>query len=133
MTTFHVQSKDYTELDSVLKETVGTINRFSFEIQEDKVQLSCPWTYLGLQLHDQTIMPQQLIIKDDPKTLHDLQQLCGSINWVCPLLGITTDDLAPLFSLLRGSSYLTSPWTITPKAQESIVKVQEVLSSQEAQ
>ncbi|NXR51442.1 POK8 protein, partial [Hippolais icterina] len=105
---------------------------FGFEIREDKVQLSCSWTYLGFWLHEQTIVPQQLITKDNPKTLHNLQQLCGSICWVHPLLGITTQDLAPLFNLLRGSNNLTPPRTIMPEAQESIVKVQEALSSQQA-
>ncbi|NXT45390.1 POK18 protein, partial [Pelecanoides urinatrix] len=56
-----------------------------------------------------TIVPQQLTIKDDPKTLRDLHSLCGSINWVRSLLGITSEDLAPLFNLLRGNEELDSP------------------------
>ncbi|NXY18309.1 POK6 protein, partial [Atrichornis clamosus] len=56
-----------------------------------------------------TVVPQQLTIQDDPRTLCDLHQLCRSINWVRPLLGITTEDLVPLFNLLRGSEDLDSP------------------------
>ncbi|NXC11696.1 POK18 protein, partial [Orthonyx spaldingii] len=56
-----------------------------------------------------TIVPQQLTIEDNPKTLRDLHQLCGSINWVRPLLGITTEDLSPLFNLLKGCNDLDSP------------------------
>ncbi|NXY14547.1 POK8 protein, partial [Atrichornis clamosus] len=56
-----------------------------------------------------TIVPQQLTIQDDPKTLRDLHKLCGSIIWVGPLLGITTEDLAPLFNLLRSGEDLDSP------------------------
>ncbi|NWY96093.1 POK18 protein, partial [Loxia curvirostra] len=55
------------------------------------------------------ILPQQLSIRDNPKTLRALHSLCGSINWVRPLLGLTTEDLAPLFNLLRGSKDLDSP------------------------
>ncbi|XP_014118271.1 PREDICTED: uncharacterized protein LOC106628956 [Pseudopodoces humilis] len=80
-----------------------------------------------------TIWPfVQLTIRDDPKTLWDLHQLCGSINWVRPLLGITTEVLAPLFNLLRGSENLDSPHALMPEARESITKVQEALSSRQA-
>lgn len=79
-----VCAKDHTNLDRVLKETIRVIDSFGFEIWE----LSSPWTYLGLWLREQTVVLQQIIIKDAPKMLHDHQQLCGSINWVHPLLGI---------------------------------------------
>lgn len=76
--------------------------------------------------------PQHLIIQDDPKTLLDLHQLCGSISRVHPLLGAMTEDLTPLFNLLKGSEDLDSPHAITAEAQESIGKVQHALSSQQA-
>ncbi|NXB17837.1 POK25 protein, partial [Rhagologus leucostigma] len=66
------------------------------------------WTYLGLCISEQTVVPQQLTIKDDPKILQDLHQLCGSINWVRPLLRVTTEDLMPLFNLLKGYEDLDS-------------------------
>lgn len=77
-------------------------------------------------------MPQQLAIKDDLQTLCNLHQLCGSINWVRPLLGITTEDLALLFNLLRGSGDLDSPRSITLEDKRAIEKVQEAFSSQQA-
>ncbi|NXH51027.1 POK7 protein, partial [Dicaeum eximium] len=70
------------------------------------------WTYLRLQICERTIVLQQLSIRDDPRILHDLHQLCGSVIWVRSLLGITTEDLAPLFNLLCGSEDLNSPWTL---------------------
>ncbi|NXH51293.1 POK11 protein, partial [Rhabdornis inornatus] len=103
-----------------------------FEISKDKIQFSSPWTYLGLRIQDQTVVPQQLVIRDDPKTLRDLHQLWGSINWVRPLLGITTEDLAPLFNLLRGSEDLDSPRELTAEARQLIQKVQEALTSRQA-
>ncbi|NWZ88568.1 POK19 protein, partial [Poecile atricapillus] len=42
-------------------------------------------------------------------TLQDLQQLLGEINWVRHILGITNDELAPLFDLLRGDCNIKSP------------------------
>ncbi|NWU33946.1 POK10 protein, partial [Hylia prasina] len=103
-----------------------------FEIATEKIQHTCPWTYLGLCIGEWTIVPQQLTIKDNPMTLTDLHQLCGSINWVRTLLGIMAEDLVPLFSLLRGSDDLGSPRIITPEAQEVIQKVSEGLSTRQA-
>ncbi|NXD58300.1 POK11 protein, partial [Corvus moneduloides] len=100
-----------------------------FEVQQEKIQRTCPWTYLGLCISKQTTVPQQLAIKDNPKTLRDLQQLCGSVKWVCPLLGLTTEDLALLFNLLKVFDDLDSPQAITEEVQGSIEKVQLTLSS----
>ncbi|KFO54198.1 Putative Pol polyprotein, partial [Corvus brachyrhynchos] len=91
---------DDNYLDLTLQETVRAIEKAGFEIQTKKTQRTCPWTYLGLRIGERTVMPQQLTIQDDPNTLRDLHQLCGSINWVHPLLGVTMEDLSPLFDLL---------------------------------
>lgn len=93
-------------LETVLQKTIQAIEGAGFEIATEKIQRTCPWTYLGLRIGERTIVPQQLTIKDNSRTLRDLHQLCGSISWVHSLLGITTKDLAPLFNLLRGCNDL---------------------------
>ncbi|RMC19787.1 hypothetical protein DUI87_03351 [Hirundo rustica rustica] len=115
-----------------LPNTIQDIEGAGFEITTEKIQCTCPWTYLGLWIGEWTIVPQQLAIKDNPRTLRDLHQLCGTINWVCTLLRITTEDLTSLFNLLRGSDDLNSSRTITLEAQEVIRKVSEVLSTRQA-
>ncbi|NWI37754.1 POK18 protein, partial [Picathartes gymnocephalus] len=50
-------------------------------------------------------------LRTSVNTLQDLQQLLGEINWVRPVLGITNDELAPFFDLLRGDSDIKSPRT----------------------
>ncbi|NXP43333.1 POK18 protein, partial [Leiothrix lutea] len=55
-----------------------------------------PWKYLGLEIGKRTIVPQKLVVKNNIRTLADVQQLCGSLNWVRPWLGLTTEDLDPL-------------------------------------
>lgn len=55
-------AKDLTYLNTVLKKTIKAIEDAGFEIWEDKVQYTCPWTYLGLWIHKQTITPHQLTI-----------------------------------------------------------------------
>ncbi|NXV56890.1 POK11 protein, partial [Molothrus ater] len=109
------------------------IEKAGMEIREDKIQYTKPWTYLGVQIRERTIVPQQITRNDDPKTLRDLHSLCGSINWVRPLFGITTEDLAPLFNLLCGPKDLDSPCTLTEEARGAITKVQEALRNKEKQ
>ncbi|NXV24961.1 POK18 protein, partial [Cepphus grylle] len=55
------------------------------------------------------IQPQPLCIAHSVVTLNDLQKLLGTINWVRPLLGITTEELSPLFNILKGDPDLASP------------------------
>ncbi|NXQ88835.1 POK6 protein, partial [Nyctibius grandis] len=55
------------------------------------------WKYLGWKVFQHTIQPESLTINVTVKTLNDLQKLLGAINWVRPLLGISTTDLHPLF------------------------------------
>ncbi|NXO13998.1 POK18 protein, partial [Oriolus oriolus] len=103
-----------------------------FEIQKEKVQKVSPWKYLGLTISERTITLQTVHINDNPKTLHELHQLCGTINWVRPWLGITTQELAPLFNLLKGGEELSSPRQLTPEARDSIQKVQKAISERQA-
>ncbi|NXP94562.1 POK19 protein, partial [Passerina amoena] len=59
-------------------------------------------------------------------------ELCRSISWICPLLGIMTEDLAMLFNLLRSCEDLNSQCTITPEANVAIQKVSKALTSRQA-
>ncbi|KFO54201.1 hypothetical protein N302_13739, partial [Corvus brachyrhynchos] len=97
-----------------------------------KVQKTSPFKYLGLKIEEQTVVPRTIKINDNPKTLQKLHQLCESINWVRQLLGLTTEDLAPLFNLLCGNEDLKSLRQLTEEARNSLIKVQEALSSRQA-
>ncbi|NXK21083.1 POK18 protein, partial [Arenaria interpres] len=55
-----------------------------------------PWKYLGWVLSERNIKPQPLKISWKIGTLHELQKLLGTINWVRPMLGITNYDLQNL-------------------------------------
>ncbi|XP_066194281.1 uncharacterized protein [Sylvia atricapilla] len=125
-------AKDQTDLEDVLKATMNAIEEAGFEIQPEKIQLTSPWNYLGLRVCERTVTPQQVVINTNPRTLNKVQQLCASINWVRPLLGISSEDLAPLFNLLRGDSALSSPRDMTPEARDAVIRVQEALSSRQA-
>ncbi|NWH83474.1 POK19 protein, partial [Aegithalos caudatus] len=50
-------------------------------------------------------------LRTSVNNLQDLQQLLGEINWVRPVLGITNDELTPLFDLFRRDCDIRSPRT----------------------
>lgn len=55
--------------------------------------------------------------------MNEMQQLLWTINWIRSLLGITNQDLAPLFDLLRGDTALNFPRMFSKEAQEALDKV----------
>ncbi|RMC09673.1 hypothetical protein DUI87_13459 [Hirundo rustica rustica] len=88
--------------------------------------------YLGLEIGKRTIVPQKLVVKNNIKTLADVQQLCGSLNWVRPWLGLTTEDLDPLFDHLKGGEELSSLRTLTQEARAVLEKVQDCMATRQA-
>jgi len=79
----------------------SSLKTYGLQIAPEKVQTEQPWKYLGWKLFISRVFPQPLCIVDQATTLHDLQKLLGTINWVRTLLGITAEELSPLFTLLK--------------------------------
>lgn len=103
-------------------------------IAPDEIQTTTPIKYLGAILDRQTIKPQKVQIRRDQiSTLNDLQKLLGDINWLRPTLGIPTDALNNLFSLLRGPSQLDSPRTLTPQACQELDLVEKKIQAAQVQ
>ncbi|XP_053851061.1 uncharacterized protein LOC128817017 [Vidua macroura] len=127
-----VCASDSTYLKATLDKTIKAIKAAGLQIAEEKIQFSAPWRYLGFLITGRTVTPQTLTINEDPKTLRDLQQLCGTIAWIRPLLGLTTEELSPLFCLLRGDGDLASPRELTPAAREALQRVAVALKSRQA-
>ncbi|NXH14007.1 POK8 protein, partial [Bucco capensis] len=119
-------------LQNVLDQVVKVLTSAGLALQEEKVQKMPPWKYLGLEITARAIVPQKLAFNSDPKTLADLHSLCGTLNWVRPWLGIATDDLAPLFNLLKGGEELSSPRSLTPEAKIALEKVETALAERQS-
>ncbi|RMC05532.1 hypothetical protein DUI87_18728 [Hirundo rustica rustica] len=115
-------------LSHTLDLTIDSLVAPGFKLQEEKIQRMPPWKYLCLEIGKRTIVPQKLAVKNNIKTLADVQQLCGSLNWVRPWLGLTTEDLDPHFNLLKGAEELSSPRTLTQEAKAALEKVQKIVS-----
>ncbi|RMC18962.1 hypothetical protein DUI87_03561 [Hirundo rustica rustica] len=119
-------------LPHALDLTIDSLVAAGFELQEEKIQRMPPWKYLGLEIGKRTIVPQKLVVKNNIKTLADVQQLCGSLNWVRPWLGLATEDLDPLFNLLKGGEELSSPRTLTQEARAALEKVLDCMATRQA-
>ncbi|NWI75568.1 POK8 protein, partial [Dryoscopus gambensis] len=120
------------QVQRLLDRIITTLQAKGFEFRPEKIQRMPPWRYLGLEITKRTVRPQRLVIKDNPKTLADLQQLCGTLNWVRPWLGITTEDLAPLFKLLEGGDDITASRSLTPEAKTALKIIENKLSVRQA-
>ncbi|RMC20034.1 hypothetical protein DUI87_00880 [Hirundo rustica rustica] len=68
-------------LTHALDLTIDALIAAGFELQEEKVQWMPPWKYLGLEIGKRTIVPQKLAIKTKERSLADVHQLCGALNW----------------------------------------------------
>ena len=87
----------------------SSLKIYRLQIALEKVETEQPWKYLGWKLFTSQVFPQPLCVVYQATTLHDLQKLLGTINWVRPLLGIMTEDLSPLFTLLKGTQICYIP------------------------
>ncbi|RMB93033.1 hypothetical protein DUI87_30539 [Hirundo rustica rustica] len=119
-------------LSHVLDLTINSLVAARFALQEENIQRMPPWKYLGLEIGKRTIVPQKLAVKNNIRTLADVQQLCGSLNWVKPWLGLTTEDLDPLFNLFEGGEELNSPRTLTQEARAALEKAQDCMVTRQA-
>lgn len=102
------------------------------------------WTLIVIDLKDWVFLPYHFVNTIPPDlhllclplsrvpTLNDLQKFLKTINWVRPLLGITTEQLYPLFQLLKGNPELTSPHTLTPRATVALEQITQILSARQA-
>ncbi|NWY08111.1 POK18 protein, partial [Nothoprocta ornata] len=63
-------------------------------------------SYLGTCLCGDQIRPLPIKLNPDVRTLHDVQKLVGTLQWVRPIIGIPPVLMTPFYELLKGSY----PW-----------------------
>lgn len=85
------------------------LDKFALCIAADKVPTVPLLKYLRLLLFEQKIVPQPIVLWTYIKTLNYLQKLLGTISWLTPTLGISTEALSPLFHLLKRDTDLVPP------------------------
>lgn len=89
--------------DSYLQDTIRHLNltQHGLQVAPEKNQKIPPWKYLGWILTEQNVKPQQLPLKPDVRTLNDLQEFLGAVNWIRPMLGLAPHQLKHLFARLK--------------------------------
>ncbi|NXU71689.1 POK19 protein, partial [Oreotrochilus melanogaster] len=63
-------------------------------------------SFLGVEIASSHVSPPQMKIRRNIKTLHDMQQLVGSLQWLRNIILIPRETMAPLYELLKGKN----PW-----------------------
>lgn len=104
-----VAAKDQESMQKTTDQAILTSRESRTHSAKEKIQTLPPWKYLGYRITEQTVTPQPLQLRKNSKTLNEVQQLLGTLNWLRPLLGISNQDLAPLSDLLERDMALNSP------------------------
>ncbi|KFZ48804.1 hypothetical protein N321_02978, partial [Antrostomus carolinensis] len=90
-----------TQVDAAEREVVQQLAEAGLYIQDAKTQRGdYSVVYLGTRITQSAVTPQLLQFNVQVKTLHDVQKLVGSIQWLRNLIGIPNELLLPLFELL---------------------------------
>lgn len=119
------------EMEQTCDSVVAEVQNARLEISTSKIQEIPPWKYLGWRMTEQTSTPQKIQLRTSVH-LQDLQRLLGEDNWVRPILGITNEELAPLFDLLQGDCDTKSLRSLTPEAQAALEKVTKAFQRRQA-
>ncbi|NWV58433.1 PO113 protein, partial [Daphoenositta chrysoptera] len=63
-------------------------------------------TFLGVGITNSYVTPPKVKVRRDIKTLHDVQRLVGSLQWLRNIILIPPEIMDPLYELLKGKH----PW-----------------------
>ncbi|NXQ51312.1 PO113 protein, partial [Catharus fuscescens] len=63
-------------------------------------------TFLGVKIGNSYVTPPTVKIRHNIRTLHDAQQLVGSLQWLRNIVLIPPEIMSPLYDLLKGKH----PW-----------------------
>lgn len=122
--------KDKAYLHQALQDMMEALQEYGLKVAPEKIQTEPPYNYLGRLIQEFSIqhIPFQLRT-DHLVTLNDFQKFLGDINWIRPLLKITTVELKPLFLILQGDSNPLSPRELTVEGKLAIEKIEEALKN----
>ncbi|KFP00937.1 hypothetical protein N300_09398, partial [Calypte anna] len=102
------------------------LNQQGLQVAPEKIQCAAPWRYLGWQITESQTRPPKAPLHLTLKTLHDVQQFLGDVQWLRPVVGITKDQLELLRPLLK-STDPASPVTLSIAQQQAIVEIGQTI------
>ncbi|NXA16177.1 POK6 protein, partial [Sapayoa aenigma] len=63
-------------------------------------------SFLGVEITNSHVTPSRIKLHRNIKTLHDVQRLVGSLQWLRNIVLIPPETMTPLHELLKGKH----PW-----------------------
>ncbi|NXE08002.1 POK11 protein, partial [Lophotis ruficrista] len=117
-----------SKVDQLVSMVSETLKTNGFEIASAKIKKGPRVSFLGVGITGSYITPPQIKIRQHIKTLHDMQQLVGSLQWLRNIVLIPPETMAPLYDLLKGKN----PWeqkTLTTEAMNSLNFIERQVSS----
>ena len=117
-----------SQVDLLVSTITETLKTNGFEIASAKIKTGPCVSFLGVGITSSYITPPQIKLRRHIKTLHDMQQLVGSLQWLRNIVLIPPETMAPLYDLLKGKN----PWerkTLTTEAMNSLDFIEQQVSS----
>ncbi|RMB89408.1 hypothetical protein DUI87_34199 [Hirundo rustica rustica] len=102
-----------SQVDRAVSTVSETLKTNGFEIASAKIKKGPCVTFLGVGISSSYITPPQIKIHQDIKTLHDMQQLVGSLQWLRNIVLIPPEVMDPLNDLLKGKKLMGAENTDT--------------------
>ncbi|KAF4804393.1 reverse transcriptase-like protein [Turdus rufiventris] len=115
------------QVDQLVSTISEALKINAFEIASAKIKKGPCITFLGVGITSSYITPPQIKIRRDIKTLHDVQQLVVSLQWLRNIVLIPPEVMDPLNDLLKGKN----PWeqkTLTLEAISSLNFIEHQMS-----
>ncbi|GAB0208561.1 PHD finger protein 7-like [Grus japonensis] len=117
-----------SQVDQLVSTVSDTLKTNGFEIATAKIKRGPCVSFLGINITSSYITPPQMKIRRNIKTLHDMQQLVGSLQWLRNIVLVPPETMSPLYDLLKGKN----PWeqkTLTTEAMSSLDFIEQQISS----
>ena len=117
-----------SQVDQLVSMVSEILKTNGFEIASAKIKRGPRVSFLGVGITSSYVTPPQIKIRRHIKTLHDMQQLVGSLQWLRNIVLIPPETMAPLYDLLKGKN----PWeqkALTTEAMNSLDFIEQQVSS----
>nr|XP_041570808.1 uncharacterized protein LOC121469601 [Taeniopygia guttata] len=123
-----VAAPSASQVDHLVSTITETLQANGFEIANTKIKRGPCVTFLGVGITNSYVTPPKIKVRRDIKTLHDMQRLVGSLQWLRNIILVPPEVMDPLYDLLKGKH----PWDhkeLTPQATKSLDFIERQMST----
>ncbi|OWK60387.1 Pol polyprotein [Lonchura striata] len=108
-----------SQVDHLVSTITETLQANGFEITNTKIKRGLCVTFLGVGITNSYVTPPRVKFRRDIKTLHDMQRLVVSLQWLSNVILVPPEVMNPLYDLLKGK-HPWDPKELTPQAIDSL-------------